>query len=204
MCFVFIWEQTATCATYSINWSVFIIEMKSVYCAVRTGSLNKAVCASYLNGYTIHPRVVAPSRLSCAEHWVGQRTLRELVRGLRCTMSIMFPPSSKLRCTWRIARPFAFGRSSFLAGNVEHKWIQVDRRFVVVEIVADVIQQRQWLYRCRTAHKIYIGLFFVGQQILYILCYSYRAFSCIQNTDQQMHLIKYNKMYIVEHSAWYV
>jgi hypothetical protein len=39
MCFVFIWEQTATCATYSINWLVFITEMKSVYCAVRTGSL---------------------------------------------------------------------------------------------------------------------------------------------------------------------
>ena len=37
MCFVFIWEQTATCATYSINWLVFITEMKSVYCAVRTG-----------------------------------------------------------------------------------------------------------------------------------------------------------------------
>jgi hypothetical protein len=48
MCFVFICEQTATCANYSINWSVFITEMKSVYCAVRTGSLNKAVCASYL------------------------------------------------------------------------------------------------------------------------------------------------------------
>ena len=29
---------------------VFITEMKSVYCAVRTGSLNKAVCASYLKG----------------------------------------------------------------------------------------------------------------------------------------------------------
>ena len=28
----------------------FITEMKSVYCAVRTGSLNKAVCASSLNG----------------------------------------------------------------------------------------------------------------------------------------------------------
>ena len=41
MCFVFIWEQTATCATYSINWLVFITEMKSVYCAVRTGSLTK-------------------------------------------------------------------------------------------------------------------------------------------------------------------
>ena len=40
---VFIWEQTATCATYSINWLVFITEMKSVYSAVRTGSLNKAV-----------------------------------------------------------------------------------------------------------------------------------------------------------------
>ena len=50
MCFVFIWEQTATCATCSINWLVFITEMKSVYCAVRTGSLNKAVCASSLKG----------------------------------------------------------------------------------------------------------------------------------------------------------
>ena len=50
MCFVFIWEQTATCATYSINWLVFITEMKSVYCAVRLGSLNKAVCASSLKG----------------------------------------------------------------------------------------------------------------------------------------------------------
>jgi hypothetical protein len=45
MCFVFISEQTATCATYSINWLVFIAEMKSVYSAVRTGDLNKAVCA---------------------------------------------------------------------------------------------------------------------------------------------------------------
>ena len=40
MCFVFIWEQTATCATYSINWLVFIAEMKCVYSAVRIGSLN--------------------------------------------------------------------------------------------------------------------------------------------------------------------
>jgi hypothetical protein len=42
-CFVFIWEQTST---YSINWLVFVTEMKSDYSAVRTGSLNKAVCAS--------------------------------------------------------------------------------------------------------------------------------------------------------------
>jgi hypothetical protein len=40
MCFVFIWEQTATCATSIINWLVFITELKSVYCAVRTGSLS--------------------------------------------------------------------------------------------------------------------------------------------------------------------
>jgi hypothetical protein len=51
MCFVFILEQTATCATYSINRLVFVTEMKSVYSAVRTGPLNKAVCASALNGY---------------------------------------------------------------------------------------------------------------------------------------------------------
>ena len=50
MCFVFIWEQTATCATYSINWLVFITEMKSVYSAVRTGSLAKAVCSPSLQG----------------------------------------------------------------------------------------------------------------------------------------------------------
>jgi len=35
MCFVFIWEQTANGATYSINWLVFITEIKSVYSAVR-------------------------------------------------------------------------------------------------------------------------------------------------------------------------
>jgi hypothetical protein len=45
LCFVFVWEQTATCVTYSINWLVFITEMESVYSAVRTGYLNEAVCA---------------------------------------------------------------------------------------------------------------------------------------------------------------
>ena len=52
MSFVFIWEQTATCATYSINWLVFITEMKSLYSAVRTASLNKAVCVSSVKGLT--------------------------------------------------------------------------------------------------------------------------------------------------------
>ena len=56
MCFVFIWEQTATCATYNINWLVFITEMKSVYRAVLTGSLNIAACASSVKpiGYMMH------------------------------------------------------------------------------------------------------------------------------------------------------
>jgi len=50
MCFVFIWEQTATSTPYNTKWSGFITEMKRVHSAVRTGSLNKAVCASSLKG----------------------------------------------------------------------------------------------------------------------------------------------------------
>ena len=40
MCFVWISEQTAIISLYNINWLVFITETESVYCAVRTGSLN--------------------------------------------------------------------------------------------------------------------------------------------------------------------
>jgi len=58
---VFISEQTATCATYSINRLVFITQMKSVYSAVRTGSLNKAVCSSSLKGYTAFGVVLSVS-----------------------------------------------------------------------------------------------------------------------------------------------
>ena len=39
---VFIWEQTATCATYNINWLVFVTKIKSVYSAVRTGSFKQS------------------------------------------------------------------------------------------------------------------------------------------------------------------
>jgi hypothetical protein len=45
MCFVFVWEQTATCDIY-----IFITEMKSVYSTVRTGRLNEAVCAPSFKG----------------------------------------------------------------------------------------------------------------------------------------------------------
>jgi len=46
---VFILEQTVTSNPYCINWLFFVTEMKSVYSAVGTGSLNKAVCASYFS-----------------------------------------------------------------------------------------------------------------------------------------------------------
>jgi hypothetical protein len=42
MCFVWISEQTAIISLYSINLSVLITEEQSVYCAVRTGSSNRA------------------------------------------------------------------------------------------------------------------------------------------------------------------
>jgi len=41
MCFAWISEQTAIISLYSINLTVFITEAESVYCAVRTGSLNQ-------------------------------------------------------------------------------------------------------------------------------------------------------------------
>jgi hypothetical protein len=51
LCVLYLSEKkTAICATYSINWLFFITEMKSVYSAVRTGSLNKSMCASSLKG----------------------------------------------------------------------------------------------------------------------------------------------------------
>jgi hypothetical protein len=41
MCFVRISEQIAIISLYSINWLIFIIEVESVYSAVRTESLYK-------------------------------------------------------------------------------------------------------------------------------------------------------------------
>ena len=47
-----IYLRTVNCATHNINWLDFISEMKSVYSAVRTGSLNKTVCTSSWKGYS--------------------------------------------------------------------------------------------------------------------------------------------------------
>jgi hypothetical protein len=117
---------------------------------------NPSVCSSFLETFLRE----TPRRAE---------TLGVLVRGLPCTMS-MFPPSSKLRCTWRSARPLALGRSFiFLASTLEQKWIQVDRRFVVEEIVADIIQQRQWQYCFKTAHKMHIFYSFYTFYVIHIV-----------------------------------
>jgi hypothetical protein len=50
MCFAWISEQTAIIFLYSINLPVFITEAESVYCAVRTGSLNQTAAVSSLKG----------------------------------------------------------------------------------------------------------------------------------------------------------
>ena len=50
MCFAWISEQTAIISLYSIKLSVFKTEAESVYCAVRTGSLNQADAFSSLKG----------------------------------------------------------------------------------------------------------------------------------------------------------
>ena len=43
MCFVWLSEQTVTFALYIVNGLVFITEVESVYCAVRTESFYNTV-----------------------------------------------------------------------------------------------------------------------------------------------------------------
>jgi len=50
MCFAWISGQTTTICLYSINLSFFITEAETVYCAVRTGSLNQTGTVSSLKG----------------------------------------------------------------------------------------------------------------------------------------------------------
>ena len=68
-----------TCATYSINRLIFINEMKSVYSAVRTGSLNKAVCASSLTLNLLTTTIVTPP--SNASKW--QMGFNSVFKGLK-------------------------------------------------------------------------------------------------------------------------
>jgi hypothetical protein len=54
MCFVWISEQTAIIFLFSINLLVSIIEMESVYCAVRTESIYNSSLVQSSEGKEIH------------------------------------------------------------------------------------------------------------------------------------------------------
>ena len=49
MCFVWLSEQTATFVLYCINRLVFITEVESIYCTVRTESLYSVIQKDGLN-----------------------------------------------------------------------------------------------------------------------------------------------------------
>ena len=61
------WEQTATCATYSINWLVFITEMKSVYSAVRPGVFKESGLRSVFKG--LIDQIMYPVWNWCQRKW---------------------------------------------------------------------------------------------------------------------------------------
>ena len=62
LCVFLLWpsEQAVTFILYIINLLVFITEVDSVYCAIRTGSLNKAVCASSVKGLSENKERLVP------------------------------------------------------------------------------------------------------------------------------------------------
>jgi len=102
-------EQTATCATYSLIWLVFIIEMKSVYSAVRTGDLTTDVCAWALKGkkknclvytsltWNSNLRLSANSTSICFILTLQRRRTFKLFRSQR-TDEFKFPTSSAPVC----------------------------------------------------------------------------------------------------------
>ena len=70
-------ERTAIISLYSINLSVFKTEAESVYCAVRTGSLNQTDTVSYLE-------LIVLETSAYRTHWIeGHRLSSELPEGER-------------------------------------------------------------------------------------------------------------------------
>jgi len=67
MCFVWIWEQTATTSLYSTNWLVFITETQCVYCSVRTGSL-------YTASLTFSNSTFCPHSVFMCFVWIWEQT----------------------------------------------------------------------------------------------------------------------------------
>ena len=71
MCFVWISEQAAIISLYNINWLVCITEKECVYCAVRTGSLNKIQFNLYLTPFLLHFSMFTFS--AACLYWKGER-----------------------------------------------------------------------------------------------------------------------------------
>jgi hypothetical protein len=114
MCFVIIWEQTATCATYSINWLVFITEMKSVYCAVRTGSLNIAVWASSLkNNVEVQQCSSAYCPLFLVQVDTRNCKIPRFLSASLCELQIFFRGFTK----WEKCLTLAYLKSCCIAGS---------------------------------------------------------------------------------------
>jgi len=123
MCFVFISEQTVTCATYSINWLVFITQMKSVYSTVRTGALNKAVCASSLKGQRGTDSSMALSFTGCRSRHTVTRSYKIMVWAVG-TQSygagvVSVPSAVHWAAVGRPASAAGFGRAT--VGSREHQ-----------------------------------------------------------------------------------
>ena len=127
MCFVFIWEQIATCATYSINCLVFITEIKSVYCAVRTGSLNKAFCASYLKGLIS----ASPKNTALQLTRKTKELLNEIVSKLNATGDMNYFRPSYFKITEQPHRNYPiFSVSVQMLYSLSTKQVQVIVRFI--------------------------------------------------------------------------
>ena len=128
MCFVFIWEQTTTFAPYNINWLVFTTKMKSVYCAVRTGSLTKTVCASYLKAWDDDVFVYGEKAGTCTEMVAAPKTPHRFSWFGYCTIlqyysskgTFAFTPTIKVifrnkeKQAWKYTQHRPLGKTAFL------------------------------------------------------------------------------------------
>jgi hypothetical protein len=97
LCFVFIWEQTAIFSLYNFIWLVFIAMMKSVYYAIQTESLNKAVYLSSLTFILLIWRIGrAPNRIPIYSYIQLDATSHSLFISGNCSTCFgwYFHPSS--------------------------------------------------------------------------------------------------------------
>jgi hypothetical protein len=102
MCFVWIAEQTAIISLCSVNWLVFITEMGCVYCAVRTGYLNKIqvifplLTDEFTFNINIWGNIMKTLTNSLVNFWSRQQKLWTLIQ--TCTMTRHIP-EGQFYCT---------------------------------------------------------------------------------------------------------